>query len=99
MKIAWTTTETLEQAKVLSRLAVENKLAACAQISSPITSIYRWKDNIEESTEYRITFKLAKSKHEALQNLVTDHHPYDIPQWTVAELSDVSDAYRTWAEG
>ncbi|MCZ6673805.1 MAG: divalent-cation tolerance protein CutA [Verrucomicrobia bacterium] len=99
MKIAWTTTETLDQAKTLANLAIEKKLAVCAQISSPILSIYQWKGEIEESTEHRITFKLLKSNQEALQKLIIANHPYDTPQWVAANLSDVGDGYRTWAEG
>ena len=99
MKIAWTTTETLEQAKTLAYQCVEAELAACAQISSPITSIYRWKDAVEESTEYRITLKCLDSKFEELQQLVLKNHPYDTPQWVAAELTAVSEGYQAWAEG
>ena len=98
MKIAWTTTENLEQAKSLSKLAVEAKLAACAQISGPILSIYRWKETIEESEEYRITFKLLASNEKALQSLILQNHPYQTPQWVLADLTGVSEAYRSWAE-
>lgn len=98
MKIAWTTTETLEQAKTLARKTVEARLAACAQISGPITSIYRWKDRLEESTEYRITFKCLEAQLNTLRSLVLEEHPYDTPQWVAADLTDVSDDYREWAE-
>ena len=99
MKIAWTTTETIEQARQLAKLAVENDLAACAQISSPVTSIYVWKGQTEESQEFRVTFKLRSVDQPALQNLILSNHPYETPQWVVAELSDVSPAYEAWAEG
>ena len=98
MKIAWTTTETLEQAKTLAHQCVEARLAACVQISSPITSVYRWKENVEASTEYRLTLKVTDSKLTELRELVLTNHPYDTPQWVVAELSEVSEAYQTWAE-
>ena len=80
MKIAWTTTETLEQARVLARQVIHAKLAACAQISSPITSLYHWKGSIQESTEFRLTFKLPNSKLSALKQLVLEVHPYETPQ-------------------
>lgn len=98
MKIAWTTTETLEQAKKLARKAVEARLAACAQVSGPITSIYNWKDRIEESEEFRITFKAPGSRLDRLRELVLKEHPYDTPQWVAADLTEVSEGYRQWAE-
>ncbi len=99
MKIAWTTTESLEQAKTLAKQCVEAKLAACSQISAPITSIYRWNDAVEESNEYRITLKCVDPKFDELQQLVLKEHPYDTPQWVAAKLSEVSSSYRAWAEG
>lgn len=99
MKITWTTTETLEQAKTLAKLCVEAHLAACVQISSPITSIYTWDGKIEESTEYRLTLKVVDSKLPELKRLVLQNHPYETPQWVAAEISDVSQAYQAWAEG
>ena len=99
MKIAWTTTETLEQATTLAKQCVEADLAACVQVSAPITSIYSWKGNTEESTEYRLTLKVADSKLTELKSLVLQHHPYETPQWVAVAASDVSDAYRAWAEG
>ena len=98
MKSAWTTTETLEQAKILAKLCVEAKLAACVQISAPITSIYNWEGQVEESTEFRITLKFFDNHLTDLCKLVLQNHPYDTPQWVVAELSDVSDAYLAWAQ-
>ena len=38
-----TTTETKEQAQKIAQYLVETRLAACVQITGPITSIYRWK--------------------------------------------------------
>ena len=99
MKIAWTTTETLDQARSLSHLAVDKKLAVCAQISGPITSIYPWKGKIEESAEFRITLKCLEKNFPELKKLILNNHPYDIPQWVAVSVSDVGDRYRSWAEG
>ena len=98
MIIAWTTTETRPQAEELAHMAVEEGLAACAQIEGPITSIYRWESSVEEASEYRLTFKVLGRNAVALKALVHRIHPYDTPQWTVADLADVGDIYRKWAE-
>ena len=43
-----TTLENKADAERIAELLLERKLIACAQISGPITSLYRWKerDNI-----------------------------------------------------
>ena len=99
MKIAWTTTETLEQAKTLAKQCVEADLAACVQISSPITSIYKWKGRVESSTEFRITLKFLDSKLGALKKKVLQNHPYQCPQWVVVQASEISEDYLAWAKG
>lgn len=99
MKIAWTTTETKEQAESLAHQCVESHRAACVQISSPITSVYRWQGEVESSQEYRLTFKFNDSQLESLKQWILTNHPYDTPQWVVVDASDVSEAYQSWAEG
>jgi periplasmic divalent cation tolerance protein len=98
MKIAWTTTETREQAAKLATICVESKLTACVQISGPITSIYTWNGKIEEAIEYRLTFKFPSFKLQALRERVLRNHPYETPQWVAVDTTDVSEAYKTWAE-
>lgn len=98
MNIAWTTTETREQAEKLARLAVEEGLAACVQIEGPITSFYRWKGAVEKADEFRLTLKVLRKNAPALKALVHQNHPYEIPQWTEADLADVGEKYRKWAE-
>ena len=98
MNIAWTTTETREQAERLARLAVEEGLAACVQIEGPITSYYRWEGSVEKASEFRLTLKVLRKNTLALKTLVHRNHPYETPQWTVAGLADVGEKYREWAE-
>ncbi len=98
MNIAWTTTETREQAEKLARLAVEEGLAACVQIEGPITSFYRWEGSVEKAGEFRLTLKVLRNNAPALKALVHRNHPYETPQWTVANLADVGENYRKWAE-
>ena len=98
MIIAWTTTETRPQAEKLARLAVDRDLAACVQIEGPITSFYRWEGSVEEASEFRLTFKVVRKNALALKALVHRNHPYETPQWTVADLADVGEKYRQWAE-
>ena len=98
MNIAWTTTETREQAEKLARLAVEKGLAACVQIEGPITSFYRWEGAVEKAGEFRLTLKVLRKNASALKALVHRNHPYETPQWTVADLADVGEKYRKWAE-
>lgn len=49
-----TTCAGAESAKLIAETLVFERFAACAQIGSPITSIYRWKGKVENSEEFPI---------------------------------------------
>lgn len=97
--IGWTTTPDKDTALEISRAAIEAGLAACVQISGPLTSVYRWEGQLCEETEFRLTFKLAARHGEALQALVLQKHPYQVPQWVVVEAAHVLPAYAAWVRG
>ena len=48
-----TTVGTLDDARRIARTLVEQRLAACAQIT-PIESFYRWQGQVEHAHEYRV---------------------------------------------
>ena len=74
-----TTESSKTNALRLSKLLVENKLAACVSMKE-ILSIYEWDNDIEENKEFEITIK---SKPEFKENLIDFLHKnstYEIPQ-------------------
>ena len=92
-----TTVETLEVARQIASAVVERRLAACAQIDGPIHSAYRWKGEVTESPEYRLTMKTSGKAGEDLVRAVEELHPYDLPEIIVGRL-DASADYANWIE-
>lgn len=97
MIVAWTTTETREDAERLARGAVECRLAACAQIDGPITSYYHFEGKLEHGEEFRIWFKCLPANASGLSAWVHARHPYRIPQWIEVSAENVSEKYLSWA--
>jgi len=97
MKIAWTTVATREAAERLAQACVSSRLAACAQIEGPIASVFHWQGGIDQSTEYRLTFKFLSENLDALATMVSSLHSYATPEWIVCEASHVSEKYLSWA--
>ncbi|MGW7364107.1 divalent-cation tolerance protein CutA [Streptomyces sp. NPDC054841] len=91
-----TTTDSAEKAEELARGAVEARLAACAQISAPVTSVYRWQNAIETSEEWQILFKTTEARYEALEAHVRAHHDYDTPEIIATPVVRGSAAYLEW---
>ena len=82
----------------ISRIAVENGLAACATLISEAKSIYRWKGQIETAQETAVTFKTTKDRLTALQTFVLKEHPYEVPEFIAWPVSEGSPEYLAWVE-
>jgi len=96
LAIGWTTTENQADAEALARLLIEKKLAGCAQISGPITSVYPWRGQIQTDTEYRLTIKYPTVNDAQILKELETHHPYDVPQWVTASVQSAHPQYAEW---
>ena len=85
-----------DEANVFARMLVEERLAACVNVHSPVTSIYRWEGAIEEAVERQLTIKTTTARVEALKARIKELHPYDVPEILVVRIADGGDEYLRW---
>ncbi len=81
---------------MVAETVLKNRLAACAQISNEIESIYWWKDDIVKSTEYVLTLKTKEVLYQQIEDIVKSNHPYDTPEIIGVSLSYIESEYRQW---
>lgn len=93
----YVTTGDEDEAERLARLAMENELAACANIW-PITSVYRWEGKICQDAEHALLLKTRKELTEPLMKLVEEHHSYDCPCMVALEWKEAYGPYALWVE-
>ena len=82
---------------------VEKKLIACATISAPMMSIYRWQGGIQRESEVTMTAKTSQEKVSVAIETLAALHSYQLPavsawpvekgfepflQWVVDETTD-----------
>ena len=79
-----------------ARDLVEERLAACVNLSAPMESIYRWDGNVESETERQLVIKTSRDRVVALWDRVRELHPYDMPEFLVTPIIDGNDAYLQW---
>ena len=84
-------------ARVAEKL-VTAKLAACANITAPVRSIYPWEGKIEKSDETMVFFKTTQGRYGALEEKLRALHPYDVPEIVSLRLSDGLPDYLQWVE-
>jgi periplasmic divalent cation tolerance protein len=61
-----------------------------------MVSIYRWKGSVQRDTECQVIVKTVKAQVEAVQTFVSDHHPYDLPEFLVLPVGGGDPAYLAW---
>ncbi|CAL9581309.1 divalent-cation tolerance protein CutA [Streptomyces lavenduligriseus] len=93
-----TTTDSEEKAKALAAGAVEARVAACAQISAPVTSVYRWEGATQTEQEWQILFKTTTARYEDLETYIKEAHDYDTPEIIATPIVAGSGAYLAWLE-
>ena len=75
---------------------VEKRLAACVNIIPQVHSVYRWKDKIQKDTEQLLLIKTVESQIDDLRDALFSMHPYEVPEFVVIRMDDLSSAYREW---
>lgn len=93
----FTTVASAEQADALARAAVERRLAACVQAEA-IHSTYRWQGAIASEPEVRLMFKTSRELYPALEALLREMHPYELPALFALPVAQASAAYAAWVK-
>jgi len=75
---------------------VAARLAACAQVSGPLTSTYWWDGAVRTELEWQVTFKTTVDGYAALADHVRTHHSYDVPEILCTPVLDGAPAYLAW---
>lgn len=93
-----TATDKRDDAERISKAIVENRLAACVQISGPVKSIYWWKDNVDENEEWLLTIKTRKELYAKLEQAIKNFHPYEVPEIIAVPITEGNKDYLEWLE-
>jgi len=84
------------QADEISRQLIDQRLAACVQVSGPQGSHYRWQGKIEHSEEWLLTAKARAEDFAAVAESIRRLHPYEVPEIIAVEIAAVSADYQRW---
>jgi periplasmic divalent cation tolerance protein len=97
LSVVQTTVDSEEAARTLSRRIVEERLAACVQVT-PIESVYRWQGAMETAAEWRLTAKTRTSLTDRLADRIKELHTYDLPEIVVTPITGGSEEYLEWVK-
>jgi periplasmic divalent cation tolerance protein len=91
-----TTTGTRHDAEQIAAELVSRRLAGCAQITGPIASTFRWQGKVETAEEWMCTVKTMRAQLDAIQKLLDEIHPYEVPEVIATPIVGGSEAYLKW---
>jgi len=96
--LVYVTAESREQATRIGRALVGEGLAACANVSGPITAIFRWEGAVQEGEEYVLIAKTRDSLVDRLQERVKALHSYDCPCVVALPIAGGHPPFLEWIE-
>lgn len=83
-------------ARKLAKAALEDRLAACANLVPGVESHYWWEGKLTKDSEVLVLFKTTVSRLNALEELIISKHPYETPEFIAIPLSDGNKRYLDW---
>jgi periplasmic divalent cation tolerance protein len=75
---------------------VEARLAACVNVLPAVRSIYRWKGEIEQSSESLLLIKTTREGFPALRDRLKELHSYETPEIVAVPIVEGLADYLDW---
>ena len=88
-----------EEALKIANALVDEHLAACVNVISPIRSIYRWEGKIWDEKEWLLIIKTQSHRFVELEKKVKSLHSYSVPEIVSVPITQGSSPYLNWLEG
>jgi periplasmic divalent cation tolerance protein len=85
-----------EIAEKIARALIEARAAACVNIMSPCTSIYRWQGAVETAQEIPVFIKTTAGRYADVEALVRKLHPYELPEILAVPAGRGLPGYLAW---
>jgi periplasmic divalent cation tolerance protein len=80
----------------LSRELIRAELAASAHNFAPVRSIYRWRGEIHERTEGRVSLHTSRSRVPEIVDRIKREHPYEVPSVSTRPITGGNPDYLAW---
>lgn len=95
-RLIYITTDGAEEARLIGRALVEARLAACANVLGPMTSIYRWEGAVQEGQEAVLIAKTTVALVDALTEKVRALDGYGCPCIVALPVDGGNPAFLDW---
>jgi periplasmic divalent cation tolerance protein len=80
----------------LATALVAERLAACVNIGTPMTSVYWWRGVLTHDTERQLVIKTTVDRVAAVKARLIEQHAYELPEILVLAVAEGSEPYLDW---
>jgi periplasmic divalent cation tolerance protein len=92
------TTPSKNEAEKIAKTLLEERLIACANIISPVQSLFWWQGKVNEAQEHIILMKTRKDLFSKLSERVKALHSYQVPEIIAIPIMEGSKDYLKWLD-
>ncbi len=86
------------EAETIATALLEERLAACVNVTSPVRSLYRWEGRIADDREWQLVIKTQARLFEALATRVRALHSYTVPEIIALPVLNGTADYLDWIQ-
>ena len=87
-----------EVAHKLSKVLVEERVAACCNIIPAVKSLYFWEKKLQEDQELLLIIKTREEVFPTLEKRIRDIHPYSVPEILALPIIHGNPEYLKWMD-
>jgi periplasmic divalent cation tolerance protein len=87
-----------EEAERLARSLVDQRLAACVTVITPIRSFYRWQGAVADAAEWLLVIKTSRPLFERLRATLESTHSYEVPEILALPVIEGAANYLSWID-
>ena len=85
-----------QEALRIARSLVEERLAACVNVTSPVRSVYRWQGRDCDEEEFLLVVKTSRMLFDRVRRAIEKLHSYHVPEVVCLPMIDASPNYLNW---
>jgi periplasmic divalent cation tolerance protein len=96
--VVFITVTDLEEARLISRVLLKQRKAACINILPGVNSLFWWQEKIDSAEESLLVIKTRFTLLDEIIQLVKEIHSYDVPEIIALPIIDGNKDYLEWID-
>ena len=97
--LIYTTGDSQENLEAIAKQLLEESLIACANMFPGMTSMYKWKGQIQSASEIAMLLKAKSQDFPTIEKLITNLHSYDCPVILEISIANLNSDYQAYLKG